>query len=61
MKLITKAAIFTAALMLTLVGFSLIVGPSVGLLQVGKQAGTTVISDYLHPVEAAPVSITVRG
>ncbi|GEM_PF-2266812 len=61
MKLITKAAIFTAALMLTLVGFSLIVAPSVGLLQVGKQAGTAVIADYLHPVEAAPVTITVRG
>lgn len=61
MKLIKKAAIFTAALLLTVAGFSLIAAPSVGVLQVGKRAGTTPLVDFLNPVEAAPVSITVRG
>ncbi len=61
MNLMKKIAIFTAALLLTVAGFSLTAGPSVGMLQVGKQAGTTPLVDFLNPVEAAPVSITVRG
>jgi hypothetical protein len=61
MKLTKKIGIFAAALVLSLIGFSLIATPSVGLLQIGKQAGHQLIADYLDKVEAPAVTITVHG
>ncbi|MCX6559844.1 MAG: hypothetical protein NTZ26_04955 [Candidatus Aminicenantes bacterium] len=61
MKAIQKLGIFAAALVLSLIGFSLIASPSVGMLQIGKQAGNEIIANYLQKIEAPPVFITVRG
>jgi hypothetical protein len=61
MKVIKKIGIFAAALMLSLIGFSLIASPSVDMLRIGKAAGNEIIVNYLEKVEAPPVFITVRG
>jgi hypothetical protein len=47
MKIPAKLAIFLAAALLTLVGFSLIAGPSLPILKVGHQAGYEMIARYL--------------
>lgn len=47
MKLIDKLAILLVAVLITLVGFSLIASPSVDILKVGKKAGYEIISNVL--------------
>jgi hypothetical protein len=61
MKFINKLGIFAAALMLSLIGFSLIASPTVDMLQIGKQAGHEIIANYLERVEAVTITINVRG
>ncbi|MDD8025239.1 MAG: hypothetical protein PHI34_01905 [Acidobacteriota bacterium] len=51
MKLIRKIGIFAVALMLSLVGFSLMASPTLSMLQ----------AYHMERVEAAPVTIDVRG
>jgi hypothetical protein len=61
MKVIKKFGIFAAALMLSLIGFSLIASPSMDIMRVGKQAGNEIIANYLDRIQAAPVTINVHG
>lgn len=48
MKFKTKAAIFLAALALTIFGFSLIAAPSLDVFRIGKEAGYQIIANYLE-------------
>jgi hypothetical protein len=56
-----KVAIFLAAILLTLVGFNLIVSPAVDILKVGKQAGYEIISNYLAKADAAAHRPIIKG
>jgi len=47
MRLREKVMIFTAALLLSFLGFSLIISPSVSMLKIGKEAGYEIIENYL--------------
>jgi len=40
--------IFTVALLLTFLGFSLIISPSASMLRIGKDAGYEIIENYLE-------------
>ncbi len=54
MKLRTKLTIFVAAVMLTFIGFNLMVSPAgVELVQLGKDAKYEIISNFLARTEAA--------
>jgi hypothetical protein len=48
MKLKTKAAIFLAALALSIFGFSLIAASSIDVFRIGKEAGYQIIANYLE-------------
>jgi hypothetical protein len=61
MKAIKKFGIFAAALMLSLIGFTLIASPSMDIMRIGKPAGTAVVADSQDLVQAAPVFIDVLG
>lgn len=62
MRLKTKIAIFTLAVLLTFVGFNLLVSPSaVELIKVGKQAGYEIISNVLAKTETASSHSGVPG
>ena len=52
MKLRTKAAIFLVAVLVTLVGFSLMASPAIEMMKVGKDAGYEMISNYLAQADA---------
>jgi hypothetical protein len=56
-----KVAIFLAAVVLTLVGFSLIAAPTIDILKIGKQAGYQIISNYLAKADAAAHRPTIKG
>jgi Tfp pilus assembly protein PilO len=56
-----KVVIFLAAILLTLVGFNLIVSPAVDILKVGKQAGYEIISNYLAKADAAAHHPLIKG
>ena len=47
MKFKEKVMIFTAAILISFIGFSLIVSPSASILRVGKDAGYEIIENYL--------------
>jgi hypothetical protein len=47
MKFRTKVVIFLAAVLVTLVGFTLMASPAIELMKVGKSAGYQSISQYL--------------
>jgi hypothetical protein len=47
MKFKTKAVIFLAAVLISLIGFSLIAAPAVDVIVVGKKAGYQIISNFL--------------
>jgi len=52
MKASKKIAIFLAATLFTLAGFSLIAGPTVDIFKVGHQAGYEIIANYLAKAES---------
>jgi hypothetical protein len=52
MRLKEKIVILVASALLSLAGFSLIAGPSVDLMKLGKQAGYETIASYLAKAEA---------
>jgi hypothetical protein len=56
-----KVAIFLAAVVLTLVGFNLIVAPAVDILKIGKQAGYQIISNYLANADATAHRPAIKG
>jgi hypothetical protein len=56
MTIIKKIGIFAAALLLSVIGFSLIASPSLDIQRMAKPDQV-----ILAMVEAAPVTITVRG
>jgi hypothetical protein len=56
-----KVVIFLAAVLLTLVGFSLIAAPAIDILKVGKEAGYEIISNYLAKADAAAHRSMVKG
>ena len=56
MNTIKKIGIFAAALLLSVIGFSLIASPSLDIQRMATSGQT-----ILAMVEADPVSITVRG
>ena len=61
MKFRTKAAVFLAALVLTLIGFNFIASPAViDLLKIKNNAGFEIVSDYLVK-DTTPHTITVKG
>ncbi len=47
MKFKEKIIIFMVALLLSVIGFSLIISPSASILKVGKEAGYEIIGNYL--------------
>lgn len=47
MKFKEKIMIFMVALLLSVLGFSLIISPSASILKVGKEAGYEIIENYL--------------
>ena len=61
MNIKQKIAIFMVAVMLSLVGFSLIAAPTVDILKVGKQAGYQIISNYLASADAAAHRSLIKG
>ncbi|MCX7973039.1 MAG: hypothetical protein N3B16_00860 [Candidatus Aminicenantes bacterium] len=62
MRLRTKIAIIMIALVLSLVGFNLIVTPSaLELAKIGKQAGAEIIANYLMKVEATSKTPAIKG
>lgn len=53
MKLRERLVILVAALLITLVGFSLISAPAVEMVKVGKEAGYEIISNWLAKADVA--------
>lgn len=47
MKFRTKAVIFAAAVMISLIGFGLIAAPAVDVIVISKKAGHEIITNYL--------------
>jgi|WetSurMetagenome_2_1015567.scaffolds.fasta_scaffold32108_6 hypothetical protein len=54
MKLKVKMIILAASMLLSLAVFNLIAGPSVNMLQMGKDAGNEMIARYLARAEQLP-------
>jgi hypothetical protein len=54
MRLKEKILILAASVLLSLAAFSLIAGPSVGMIKMGKDAGYEMIVNYLANAESAP-------
>jgi len=52
MRFRIKVLIFTAAILLSLLGFSLIISPSASMLRIGKDAGYEIIENYLAKSDA---------
>ncbi len=63
MRLGTKVVIMLVALVLTLVGFNLIISPSaLELAKIGKLAGSEIIANYLATAEAATAKVpSIKG
>jgi len=62
MRFKEKMAIFLLAVLLTFVGFNLIVSPSaLELVKVGNEAGYEIIANVLAKVETAPYLATNMG
>jgi hypothetical protein len=55
MRLKEKIVILAASILLSLAGFSLIAGPSVDMVKLGKKAGYEMIASYLEKAEAEHV------
>ncbi len=55
MKLKEKIVILVASALLSLAAFSLIAGPSIDMIKIGKKAGYEMIASYLEKAEAAPI------
>ena len=53
MKLRERVVIFMAAILITLVGFSLISSPAADMVKVGKEAGYEIITNWLAKADAA--------
>jgi len=53
MKLRERVMIFMAAVLITLVGFSLISAPAVDMVKVGKEAGYEIITNWLAKADVA--------
>ena len=53
MKLKAKAAIFLAAVLISLVGFSLIAAPAADVIVIGKEAGYEIISNFLAKADSS--------
>jgi len=60
MKLRERVVIFMAAVLITLVGFSLISLPAVEMVKVGKEAGYEIISNWLAKADAAHDQTKIR-
>jgi len=56
MKFKEKIVILAASALLSLAAFSLIAGPSLDMLQLGKKAGNEMIASYLAKAEADHVT-----
>jgi len=56
MRLKEKIVILVASAFLSLAAFSLIAGPSVDLMKLGKKAGYEMIASYLAKAEADHVT-----
>jgi hypothetical protein len=54
MRLKEKIVILAASVLLTLAAFSLIAGPSIGMIKMGKDAGYEMIANYLANAESTP-------
>jgi len=52
--------IFMAAVLVTLVGFSLISSPAVDMIKVGKEAGYEIITNWLAKADAAHHQTEIR-
>lgn len=61
MRLKQKMAILALAVLLTFVGFSLISSPAQELVQLGKEAGYEIMSNFLTKAEAAHHSNSYGG
>jgi len=62
MNIKEKAGIFVLAVLLTLVGFSLVAAPAVEIVKAGKYAGYEMISNVLAEAGApSPLSKSSRG
>jgi len=53
MRLIEKALILLAAIVISLTAFSLISGPAVDMVKVGKQAGYEIITNWIAKTDVA--------
>jgi len=60
MKLRERVVIFVAAVLITLVGFSLISLPAADMVKVGKEAGYEIISNWLAKADAAHDQTKIR-
>ena len=60
MKLSERVVIFMAAILITLVGFSLISSPAVDMVKVGKEAGYEIITNWLAKADAAQEQPEIR-
>jgi len=61
MRLKEKFAIFVAAALLTLAGFSLIAAPTVDMMKIGKQAGYEIIANYLAKIDSTAQRSVTKG
>ncbi len=60
MKLRERALILMAAVLITLVGFSLISIPAVEMVKVGNEAGYEIITNWLAKADAAHHQTEIR-
>ena len=60
MNLKERVVIFIAAVLITLVGFSLISSPAVDMVKVGKEAGYGIISNWLAKADTAHDQTEIR-
>ena len=61
MKLKTKAVIFVAAVLISLIGFSLIAAPAADVIVIGKKAGYQIISNFLAKTDISAKQIAPKG
>ena len=60
MNMKERVMIFIAAILITLVGFSLISSPAVDMVKVGKEAGYEIISNWLAKADTAHGQTEIR-
>lgn len=61
MKFRTKLAIFVAAVLISLVGFSLIAAPAADVIVIGKKAGYQIISNFLAKSDISAKALPSKG